>query len=123
MSKEGAKKINTVQALGLITVAVMFDLAGLVLNLIGLIPIIGQLIAWPVSILVNIVGIIVFAVWYFLLGFGWTNPKRLAAMFGGGLIELIPVLNALPGFTLAAIVTIVTVKAEETLGIKLPGGK
>ena len=40
-----------------------------------------------------------FYVWFKMHGMGFMRPKRLAAMGGAGLIEIVPLLSALPAWT------------------------
>lgn len=63
-----------------------------------------------------------FYVWFKTHNVSFSSPKRLAAIGGGWLIELIPVLNIIPTWTFAVWYTISTTKIAE-VAEKVPGGK
>lgn len=79
--------------------------------LITLIPIIGFILSSLVSMLLYIV----FWVWFRLLGVGMTeHTDTLIARIGIGIAEALPIVNALPGWTLAVALTIyATRKSDE----------
>ena len=49
------------------------------------------------------------------------NAKRFALMNGGALLEMIPILNSLPAWTLTVLLLVGTTRAEELIA-KIPGG-
>ena len=100
------QRINNITAGFMIAVAIVFDL-------ISIIPFI--------NILVDIVAWLVFGFWFALLGVGFINPRRFAVMATSFIVGAIPVVSTLPELTVAIIVTILMVKSEDKLGIKLPG--
>lgn len=71
---------------------------------------------------ISIFMVFVFFLWFMMHGVSFVSPKRLMGMGGGFLVELIPVLDALPAWTAAVWYTISTTKILETVE-KLPGGK
>jgi hypothetical protein len=63
-----------------------------------------------------------FFTWFKIHGVSFASPKRLMALGGGWLIELIPFLNILPTWTFAVWYTISTTKIAE-VAERVPGGK
>jgi hypothetical protein len=102
-------KINFVNAAGLIIFGLIVDIIG---ALIGWIP--------GISLLISVIGWSIVNLWLTLLGIGFMNGRRIGTMFTSMIVEAVPVLNILPGFTVAIIAIIIMVKSEEKLGIKLP---
>ncbi|MDO8430013.1 MAG: hypothetical protein Q7S73_01435 [bacterium] len=110
---EKNSKINVVEGMFMLILAVIADVSG-VAGIAGLaIPLVGvmfPIIAWFCGI----------AIWLILLF--WLNMKGVSVkwLLGGGIGELIPILNALPFYTLAIIATIVEdnlpPKAKEAVG-------
>jgi hypothetical protein len=96
----------------MIAVAVLFDVAN---GLINLVPIAGQIL----SDFVTIVAYGTFWLWFTILGISMIDPKKALRFFGTGGIEMIPVINALPALTLGVFLTISMVKLEDK-GIALP---
>lgn len=99
------QRINNFQGASLILVAIILDL-------LSLIPV--------VNILVSGLAVLIFGVWFYMLGVGFINPRRFAAAAMSFLVEIIPFISWLPGITVAVITTIIMVKSEDKLGIKLP---
>jgi len=54
-----------------------------------------------------------FFVWFKLYGVSFMKPKRILAMGGAGLIEMIPVLAALPAWTAAVIFLALDAKVKK----------
>ena len=100
------QRIDNVTAGLMITVAVIFD----ILSLIPLLNILVDIIAW-----------LIFGLWFTLRGISFLNPRRFATFAVSFIVGLIPILSILPELTLAIIATILMVKSEDRLGIKLPG--
>ena len=100
----------------MIATALLFDGINAAVNLI---PFLGQVL----SVLVSIIAYMLFAFWFLMRGVGFVNPKRAVSFFGSSTIELIPILNVLPGVTLGVVLTIYMVKLEDTAGIKMPSMK
>ncbi|MEY4602310.1 MAG: hypothetical protein RL292_251 [Candidatus Parcubacteria bacterium] len=71
---------------------------------------------------ISIFMVFVFFLWFMMHGVSFVSPKRLMGMGGGFLVELIPVLDALPAWTGAVLYTISTTKIAE-VAEKVPGGK
>ncbi|MEI6843280.1 MAG: hypothetical protein WCK48_02125 [bacterium] len=113
--EEKKDEISFVQTVFMVTVAIIFDV---VQALIELIPILGQII----SIFIDIAAFFTFYLWFKMNGMNFSDPKKAGIMGGGFLIELIPILNALPAWTLAVVLLIGTTKAKELVAQNIPGG-
>lgn len=94
--------------------AIFFDVVQAGLTLFGI-----GLVASP---FISVFAGCVFFLWFMMHGISLINPKRLAAMGGGFLAELIPAVDALPAWTGTVLYTISTTKIAE-VAEKVPGGK
>ncbi len=92
----------------MLTVAIFFDV---VLAVIQLIPIVGSVAA---SVF-NVIPFIGFFIWYQLLGLDFKKPKKAFTFFGCSLIEFIPVINALPGWTSEVVIMYIMQKKDDIL--------
>ncbi len=90
----------------MISTALFFDAFQAVIQLI---PGLGQILAS----LVGIYALLTFWLWFRLHGIKFSTPKRAGTMGGGFLIELIPLLNALPAWTLAVALIIADLRVKE----------
>ncbi len=99
-------RIDNITAGFMIAVAIIFDL-------LSLIPF--------VNIVVDVAAVLLYGIWFAIKGVGFINPRRFATMMVTVIIEAIPAISFLPGFTIAIIVTILMIKSEDRLGISLPG--
>lgn len=108
------QEIKKVTAAFMIMVALIFDA---IQALINLIPIIGQVLSFFVSVF----SFLTFYVWFKMNNVSFSNSKR-ALKFGGGMIlEAIPVLNALPALTLSVFMIISETRMKKALS-QIPGG-
>ena len=76
---------------------------------LSLIPFLG----WIVASLVGGFAFMTFWFWFKTHGVKFTTAKRAGIMGGGFFIELIPILNMLPAWTLSATLTIFDVWKED----------
>lgn len=72
--------------------------------------------------LASIFAFLTFYVWFKLYGISFMTPKRAMAMGAGFIIELIPILNILPGWTVVVIYLTLEEKARNVVS-KVPGGQ
>ena len=98
MAEEKKRLSEATKAL-MVAVAIFFD--GLQL-LIQIIPVVGQIL----SILISIFASLTFYLWFKINNINFVNPKRAGYLAGGFLIELTPLLNILPAWTLAVVLLI-----------------
>lgn len=85
-------------------------------DLIGAVPFL--------NIPVDIIGWLIIWLWFVKLGISWKSPKRLAAPAISILIEIIPVLSAVPSFLLAVGASIGIITYEDyQISLKHKGQK
>lgn len=104
--EEKKNQISDVTIFLMIFTALCFD--G-IQAIIGWIPFFGNVLAGLFSIFV----FLTFFLWFKIHGITMLTPKRLTAMIGGGLIELVPFINILPAWTGVVIYLIGTTKIRE----------
>lgn len=100
----------------MIIVAVIFDLLGLLLNLLHLIPVVGNVVAFVSVSVLSIVAWMTLYIWFKTKGVSFNTSRRMLSLGGGFLVELIPILNALPAWTLSTILVIASTRIPKALG-------
>ncbi len=91
----------------MVIMALFFDFLQMFLNFIFIGLILNPVLVTPMSALT-------FFIWYKMRGVGLSDsPKRFVAYVASFLLELIPILNSLPGLTLSTLVMIIIVRAED----------
>ena len=109
-------KINESTKWLMLGVAIFFDTASALINLI---PIVGQ----AFSFFVGLFATMTFWLWFKINGMNFAKPKNVFGLAGGSIIEMIPVLNALPAWTATILyLTRVEKVINKTIG-QVPGGK
>jgi len=110
-------RISAIEGGLMITVAMIYDLIQIALTwLLGWIGI-GFIGSW----LMTIWATMTFGLWFTLKGASIINGKRAATMGLGTLIEAIPLINSLPGWTVSTIISLSVTRAEDILaGSALP---
>ena len=84
-------------------------------GIIGMLPFVGFILAPLISFLIWLT----FWIWLKLHGVSLgDNIKRMAIMFGGFLLELVPILNILPVWTLTIFITVLMVQRDDKRKIK-----
>jgi hypothetical protein len=107
-NNEQTQRITKTTAAFMIVVAVFFDLLQLLLTVL--------LIGIVLNPAIDVVAFLTFYLWFKLKGVSLTSSnKQLIATVSGYIVEIIPILNALPGITIATIARIIVVKTEDTL--------
>lgn len=94
----GERRISKPTAAIMVSTALFFDLIGLLLNFI---PFIGWIIIW----ILNVIIWLILFFWFKIKGVKYSS-KRALNLGGGLLLEMIPILDALPAWTLAVILMI-----------------
>jgi hypothetical protein len=99
-------KIHT--AIAMVTLAILFDLLQLLLIAV---PLVGAVM----SSFVSFVPPFLFFLWFKLVGVTYLDRgmQKVAASAFGMLIEYLPLVNALPGWTISVILTILIVRRED----------
>lgn len=95
--------------------ALLFDGLQFGTDLFHALPLIGTVAQSVVDILISVWAWLTFYVWFKIHGVSFMNAKRFAVLNGGALIEMIPIVNSLPAWTLAVFLLIATTRAEELL--------
>jgi hypothetical protein len=100
---------NVAMTLMLIT-SILFDGVQILLQFI---PIIGQVI----SLLLGVFAAAFYAIWFMLLGVPYFKGKKagvkLAAAFSSVIVEIIPIVDALPGITFGVLAVILASRSED----------
>ncbi|MBX4195791.1 hypothetical protein KW796_02460 [Candidatus Parcubacteria bacterium] len=89
----------------MISVALFFDALQGMLNFL--------LMGW----LVSPVALLTFWLWFRLHGIKFTSAKRIGIMGGGFILEMIPMINTLPAWTLAVSLVALDAKIKKKLDI------
>ncbi len=97
---KASPKISGLNAIGLVIVSLFFD----ILSFVPLLNIITGLIGW-----------FIFSLWFFLLGFGLLEGRRLVTMMSSMIIEVVPFLSWLPTMTIGVIALILMVNLKRVL--------
>lgn len=106
----------------MLVTTLLFDGLQFGTDLFHALPLIGTVAQSVVDILISVWAWLTFYVWFKIRGVSFINPKRFAVLNGGALIEMIPIVNSLPAWTLAVFLLIGITRAEELLA-KIPGGR
>lgn len=93
----------------MLAVAILFDLASFLINLI---PFVGGAVS---SITITPLATLTFFLWFKMHGVSYNKTSRWATAIITPIIEFIPVLNAFPTWILEVIIITVSVNAEETV--------
>lgn len=119
---EQGNRISNLTAVALITVAILSDGAQFVASFFHvLIPIVGSALAFVLTWYIGMVAQILFAMWFALLGVdGGTKSKafatRILIYMSVFVVELVPLLNALPAITFGVVALILLARAEDLYG-------
>lgn len=114
--------IPTITAVLMGAVMLLFDGVQAGTDLLHFIPFIGNFSATIATTLMDVWAFLTLYIWLKLHGVSFANPKRGLTMAGTLLVELIPVLNALPAWTASVVIIFLTTRAEELLQ-KASGGE
>lgn len=104
------RRISSIQAIFMLAVAGVFDL---IQFLISFIPYVG----WIISVFLSIFVWLTFYMWFKLNGISFLDKgSRLAiTFFLGAIIEVIPIINILPGWTLSVVLMLLIIRAEDVI--------
>jgi len=117
--EEKPKKIGIVMVFLLMYFSICADLIQFGLTFV---PAAGQIINTIASVAIGLM----FFIWFRILGVKFSlikDPKKMVGIIAGPIIELVPFLQALPGWTLAILLTIFSVNTGIDLKIKPPSVK
>jgi hypothetical protein len=99
MEEEKSKKKKT-SFWGPVIVALCVDLIQFGINLLSPIPIIGIPLAVGLGFVVSTLAWALFYLYFKMKGVDFSIPKKGIGFVGGAILEFIPFLNALPGWTI-----------------------
>lgn len=112
-------KISDGTAFLMVSLALFFDSGQGIANIIGLIPIVGNIFGSMLAFIIGFFAWLSFYTWFKIHGVNFMSPKRLIAFLGAGITELIPYINILPAWTFAVLFIIATTRIEEKTGINI----
>jgi len=107
--------INNITAIFIISVALLFDGTQAFLDLFHIIPIVGNIFVAVANWIISVLALFVFWFWFFINGVRFNSPKRMLTMGGSFIIELIPILDMLPAWTLAVVLIILTARLPKSI--------
>jgi|SRR3989344_9617789 len=107
--KTEKKGLDNTTIVFMICVALFYDALQVLLALIFM--------GW----LVSIFALLTFYTWFKIRGLNFVRPKRAGLLGGGFIIELIPIINILPAWTLAIVLLALDSKIKKIVG-NIPGG-
>ena len=113
------KELGNMTAGAMIIVALFFDGLQFGADLINFIPFVGFILAWVITSGISLFAFMTFSLWFRLLEIKF-NTKIVATTAGAFFIELIPVLNALPAWTLSIVLIMLMQKSKKVLGKVAP---
>lgn len=109
--KETGRSVGKVTFISMLTVAIICDV---ILALIALIPFVG----WIINFLLGIIVFLTFFIWFKTKGMKYTSARKIASLPLGFLIEMIPYINILPGWTVSVIINTQGDKVASKVGMK-----
>lgn len=123
--EEKEPRIGFGTAFLMVILALFLDSSQVVFGVIGLIPLIGNIIGSLLSFFVGFFAWLSFYTWFKMHNVSFMRPQRLIALLGAGFVELVPYLNALPAWTFAVLFLIANTRIEDKTGINVMvlGGK
>ena len=83
----------------MIVCAALVDILQILVSTLVTIPLIGFAIVFTINPLITFVASMVFGIWGSHLGMSLLSPKRALGFSGTILLELIPIFDDLPGWT------------------------
>lgn len=113
-------KISKITFACMIATALFFDAIQFGADLMHFIPVIGNILAIVISSGVSIFAWLTFFLWFRLAGTKF-DSKIVATTVGTFFIELIPILNALPAWTLSIVVIFLFFQTKEIVSKVAPG--
>ena len=106
MSEENSNRIG----IGPIIIAGFIDLAQIGLNLFHAVPVVGTAIALLGAWFLTFGAWLGFYIYFKIKGVSFSTAKRILSFNGGALVESIPLLNALPAWTLAVTIVVLSTR-------------
>ncbi|MFP4539751.1 MAG: hypothetical protein ACLFNN_02325 [Candidatus Paceibacterota bacterium] len=115
MSQDPKQKsnISSTTATLMISVALLADALLLITGLFHFIPAVGTIVAFFLSLMINIYVNLIFITWFLIIGEGFVSPRKLIIKLTAVLLGIIPFVNLLPWWTIATLLIISSIRAKE----------
>jgi len=95
--------------IGALTAGLLFGIAGLldiIQFFVTFIPFVDVILDWFIAV----IGLITFGIWFAMLDVNYFQGKKaagkIAAVFGTAIVEMVPILDALPAITLGVLTVV-----------------
>lgn len=108
------EKVSKITMGMMIAVALFFDGVQFGADLLNFIPFVGFILAWTITSGVSIFAWLTFFLWFKLKGVKF-DSKVATTTVGAFFIELIPILNAFPAWTLSIVTIFLFFQSKEIL--------
>jgi hypothetical protein len=108
------RRIGKGTAFALITAALFIDGVQFLIGLLALIPAVGFIIAFAFSVVVSVLAIFLFAIWFSHIGVSVMNKYPLSFL-GVLILEQVPIISTVPGWTWFVVKTIAQERIRERL--------
>lgn len=113
------EEVSKITMWAMIAVALFFDGIQILTSYIYFIPFVGFFLEWAIASGVSIFAFLTFFLWFHLAGIKF-NAKIASTTAGAFFIELIPLLSALPTWTLSVIMVFLLSKTKKIVGAISP---
>lgn len=115
MGGKKKRRIGNIQAFMMIFIAVLADFIQMITKLLHAIPVVGNaaalFIGWGITLFLTII----FFSWFLVIGVNYFDKaaRKIILYFGSVIIELIPLVNAIPAWTFMVVTMIMVVRLED----------
>lgn len=90
---------------------VLMLIVGIILDIASIVPVL--------NFFTDFVAIIVFGIWFYVLGMGIVNARKLAGPIVAMIIEAVPAASIIPSITLSIIITYILIRIENKTGVNV----
>ncbi|MBI2030835.1 hypothetical protein HYT05_04395 [Candidatus Kaiserbacteria bacterium] len=109
-----ARRVSTIAATALITVAILIDGLQFLITLFALLPAIGPVLSFTLGFVVSVLSIFLYGIWFSHLNVSLTTRYPLGFL-ATIVLEFIPVVSTSPGWTWFVVKTIAQERIRERL--------
>lgn len=121
-------KIGTPESIAMLLLASFFDGIQAFVNLLNLIPFVGQILSFIFNITITAFAFIIFSIWFFLRGTAFLSPKKPLKMLTKiGILssEMLPLISVFPSISISIFMTLADANGPNhfpmSLFSKIPG--
>lgn len=111
------RKIGNVTAAFMIGAAILFDALQFLVTFLHLIPAVGNAAAVALAWFITVLATATFGVWFALVGVNYFTGKgagkRFLIVLSATVVELVPIIDAVPAITLGVVFLILQTRLEE----------